>query len=340
MKVNKNLYGKGEKMMKAVQFKKTGSWDELKYTEVETPMPGPSQVRVKTAAISVNFADIMLRKGSYLQTPALPATPGLECSGTIDAVGKNVKGLKAGQRVIVFGPNCYAEYVLGESAQVVPVPDGIDLDDAAALTVNYLSAYHMLHTMADIQKGQTALVYAAAGGVGTAVIQLSKPGGFTVIGLTSTNEKSDFAQNQGADYVINYRRDDVVARVKEVTKDIGVDLILNSVAGNTFARDFEVLAPLGQIVWFGFAAGVPEKTLTELLQTGFRKSVGIRTFVIYSIAQMHPDKMRQSYDVLFQYLKQGTVKPHIHERIPLEDASRAHRMLESGAVTGKLILKP
>jgi NADPH2:quinone reductase len=326
--------------MKAVQIKKTGSWDELKYNEVETPMPGPSQVRVKTAAISVNFADIMLRKGTYLEKPPFPATPGLECSGTIDAVGENIKGLKAGQRVIVFGPKCYAEYVLAESAQVVPVPDGIDLDDAAALTVNYLTAYHMLHSMAGIQKKQRVLVYAAAGGVGTAVIQLSKPGGFTVIGLTSTNEKSDFAKDQGADYVINYRREDVTARVKEITQGIGVELILNSVAGNTFSRDFEVLATLGQIIWFGFAAGAPEKTLTDLLQSGFRKSVGIRTFVIYSIAQMHPDKMRQSYEVLFKYLKEGIIKPYIYERIPLEDAPRAHRMLESGAVTGKLILKP
>jgi NADPH2:quinone reductase len=312
----------------------------LKYNEVETPMPGPSQVRVKTAAISVNFADIMLRKGTYLEKPPFPATPGLECSGTIDAVGENIKGLKAGQRVIVFGPKCYAEYVLAESAQVVPVPDGIDLDDAAALTVNYLTAYHMLHSMAGIQKKQRVLVYAAAGGVGTAVIQLSKPGGFTVIGLTSTNEKSDFAKDQGADYVINYRREDVTARVKEITQGIGVELILNSVAGNTFSRDFEVLATLGQIIWFGFAAGAPEKTLTDLLQSGFRKSVGIRTFVIYSIAQMHPDKMRQSYEVLFKYLKEGIIKPYIYERIPLEDAPRAHRMLESGAVTGKLILKP
>jgi NADPH2:quinone reductase len=331
---------KGEEIMKAVQFKQTGSWDVLKYNEVETPSPEPSQVRVKTAAISVNFADIMLRKGIYLEKPPFPAVPGLECSGTIDAIGKNVKGLKTGQPVIVFGPNCYAEYVLAERAQVVPVPDGIDLDDAAALTVTYLTAYHMLHSIAGIQKGQTALVYAAAGGVGTAVIQLSKPAGFTVIGLTSTNEKSDFAQSQGADYSINYRREDVTDRVKEITRGMGVDLILNSVAGNTFARDFEVLAPLGQIIWFGFAAGAPEKNLTDLLQTGFRKSVGIRTFVIYSIAQMHPDKMRQSYEVLFRYLKEGIVKPHIHERIPLEDAPRAHRMLESGAVTGKLILKP
>jgi NADPH2:quinone reductase len=337
---NQNLYIKGEEIMKAVQIDKTGSWDVLKYREVETPAPGPSQVRVKTAAISVNFADIMLRKGTYLETPPFPAIPGLECSGTIDAIGKNVKGLKAGQPVIVFGPNCYAEYVLAESAGVVTVPEGIDLDDAAALTVNYLTAYHMLHSMADIKKGQTVLVYAAAGGVGTAVIQLSKPGGFTVIGLTSSDEKSAFARRQEADYIINYKREDVVDRVKEITQDTGVELILNSVAGDTFARDFEVLAPLGQIIWFGFAAGAPEKNLTELLQNNFRKSVGIRAFVIYTIAQVHPDWMKQSYEVLFRYLKEGTVKPHIFERIPLEDSPRAHRLLESGAVTGKLILKP
>ena len=326
--------------MKAVQIEKTGSWEVLKYKEVETPAPGPSQVRVKTAAISVNFADIMLRIGTYPTMPPLPAIPGLECSGTIDSVGENVKELKADQPVIVFGPNCYAEYVLAEAAEVVPVPEGIDLDDAAALTVNYLTAYHMLHSMANIKKGQTVLVYAAAGGVGTAVIQLSKPGGFSVIGRTSTDEKLAFAQRQGADYVINYNREDVVARVKEITNGTGVDLVLNSVAGDTFAGDFEVLAPLGQIIWFGFAAGPPEENLTALLQNHFTKSVGIRAFVIYTIAQIHPDRLRQSYEVLYRYLKEGTVKPHIQERIPLAEAPRAHRLLESGSVTGKLILKP
>jgi NADPH:quinone reductase-like Zn-dependent oxidoreductase len=327
-------------MMKAIQIEKTGSWEVLKYKEVETPATGPSQVRVKTAAISVNFADIMLRTGSYPTMPPFPAIPGLECSGTIDSVGENIKELKTGQPVIVFGPNCYAEYVLADTAEVVPVPEGIDLDDAAVLTVNYLTAYHMLHSLAGINKGQTVLVYAAAGGVGTAVTQLSKPGGFTVIGLTSTDEKSAFAQSQGADYNINYKREDVVARVKEITNGSGVDLILNSVAGDTFARDFEVLAPLGQIIWFGFAAGPPEENLVELLQTHFTKSVGIRAFVIYTIAQIRQDLMRHSYELLFRYLKEGNIKPHIHERIPLAEAPRAHRLLESGSVTGKLILKP
>lgn len=326
--------------MKAVQIEKTGSWDVLTYKEVETPEPGPSQVRVKTEAISVNFADVMLRIGTYPTMPPFPAVPGLECSGTIDSVGENVKALKAGQPVIVFGPNCYAEYVLAETAQVVPVPEGIDMDDAAALTVNYLTAYHMLHTMAGIKKGQTVLVYAAAGGVGTAVIQLSKPGGFTVIGLTSTDEKLAFARSQGAHYIINYKRENVTDRVKEITHDIGVDLILNSVAGGTFAGDFEALAPLGQIIWFGFAAGPPEENLAELLQNHFAKSAGIRAFIIYTIAQVHPDRMRQSYEVLFRYLKEGIVKPHIQERIPLAEAHRAHRLLESGSVTGKLILTP
>lgn len=326
--------------MKAVQIETTGSWNVLQYKEVETPEPGPSQVRVKTASISVNFADIMLRLGNYPIMPPFPAIPGLECSGTIDAIGENVKGLKTGQSVIVFGPDCYAEYVLAEADGVVPIPEGIDLDDAAALTVNYLTAYHMLHSMAGMENGQTVLAYAAAGGVGTAVIQLSKPGDFTIIGLTSTDAKVAFAENQGADHVINYNREDVVARVNEITNGSGVDLILNSVAGDTFARDLEVLAPLGQIIWFGYAAGPPEENLTECLQNHFTKSVGIRTFVIYTIAQMHPDLLRHSYEVLFRYLKEGTVKPHIQERIPLAEAPRAHQMLESRTVTGKLILKP
>jgi NADPH2:quinone reductase len=326
--------------MKAIQIENTGSWDVLNFTEVDNPAPGPSQIRVKTASISVNFADVMLRKGTYPMMPPFPAIPGLECSGIIEAVGEKVQGLRAGQPVIVFGPNCYAEYVLAEAAGVIPVPGEIDLDDAAALTVNYLTAYHMLHTMADIQKEQTVLVYAAAGGVGTAVIQLANPGRFKVIGLTSTDKKAAFAQSQGASTIINYKREDVITRVREITNGAGVDLILNSVAGGTFERDFEALAPLGQIIWFGFAAGPPSENLTELLQNNFGKSVGIRAFVIYTIAEMHPDRLRQSYEVLFGYLKKGIIKPHIQERIPLAEAARAHQLLESGSVTGKLILTP
>jgi NADPH2:quinone reductase len=176
--------------------------------------------------------------------------------------------------------------------------------------------------------------------VGTAVIQLAKLAGVTVIGLTSTDEKADFARTQGYDHIINYKVEDVVQRVKEITGGKGADIILNSAAGDTFGRDFEMLAPLGQIIWFGMAAGLPEGNLTELLGMGFIRSAGVRTFMLPSIFDLDPTLMARSSEILFNYLADGKIKPHIFERIPLSEAARAHELLESGTVQGKLILKP
>ena len=152
--------------MKAIQIQQTGSYDVLEYNEIETPSPGANDVLVRVESISVNFADIMLRKGTYPMMPPFPAIPGLECSGIVESVGSEITQIKPGQPVIVFGPNCYAEYVAADAANVIPIPGDISFDDAAALTVNYLTAFHMLHTMGNIKKGQTVLIYAAAGGVG------------------------------------------------------------------------------------------------------------------------------------------------------------------------------
>ncbi len=326
--------------MKAIRIYQTGGADVLQYEDVEKPTPGNGQVLVKVAAASVNFADTMVRRGTYPFMPPLPAIPGLECSGLVEAVGDEVTRVRPGQPVALLGEKCYAQYVLADAASVTPLPEGLDLDEAAAVIVNYATAYHMLHTMAQVQPGQTILVHAAAGGVGTAVIQLAKEAGAKVIGLTSSREKVAYTVQQGIDYIINYRTDDVVKRIMEITYNRGVDLVLNSVAGDTFARDLEVLAPFGNLIWFGFAAGPPEGNLAEQLATHFGKSVGIRTFVIYTVAQSAPDLMAQSLERLFAHLADKKIRPHVHERMPLSEAARAHELLESGAVMGKLILKP
>jgi NADPH2:quinone reductase len=326
--------------MKAIQMHKTGAVDVLKYEDVQTPAPGKGQVLVKVVSASVNFADVMVRKGTYPFMPPLPATPGLECSGIVEAVGEGVPRVRPGQPVVLLGEKCYAEYVLADAASVTPITEELDMDEAAAVIVNYATAYHMLHTMGQIQPGQTILIHAAAGGVGTAVIQLAKEAGAKVIGLTSSREKVEYTVKQGIDYIINYRTDNVVKRIMEITYKKGVPLVLNSVAGNTFERDLEVLAPFGNIIWFGFAAGPPEGNLAEQLGAHFGKSVGVRTFVIYTVAQSAPDLMAQSLDRLFTQLAEKKIRPHIHERMPLSEAARAHELLESGAVMGKLILKP
>lgn len=326
--------------MKAIRIHETGSFDVLRYEDLPTPSPQRGQVMIKLVAASVNFADVMVRRGTYPFMPPLPAIPGLECSGIIESVGEEVTGLSPGQHVVYLGEKCYAERVVADAKSVIPIPDDIDMDEAAAIIVNYATAYHMLHSVGQVQEGQTIFLYAASGGVGTAVIQLAKEAGVKVIGLTSSREKERYAVQQGIDYIVNHRTDDVAKRIREITDGKGVNLILNSVAGNTFARDFEVLAPFGNIIWFGYAAGPPEGNLAEQLGVHFGKSVGIRTFVIYSVVQSAPELMNRSLDHLFTYLAEKRIRPHIQERIPLSQAARAHELLETGAVMGKLVLKP
>lgn len=326
--------------MKAIRFHQPGSFDQLIYEEVDPPVPDQNEVLIKVISASVNFADIMTRKGTYPMMPPLPAIPGVDCSGIVESVGENVSHYQPGQPVAALGQGCYADYMVTNPVAVFPISADIDMDEAASIPVNYLTAYHMMHTMAQVKEGETILAYAAAGGVGTAVIQLAKLTDATVIGLTSTDEKANFAKSQGFHHIINYKTEDVVQRVKEITGGRGVEIILNSVAGDTFGRDLEMLAPLGQIIWFGMAAGLPQENLTEQLGAGFVKSAGIRTFMLYSIFELDPSLAARSSETLFNYLADKKIKPHIYERIPLAEAARAHELLESGKVQGKLILKP
>jgi NADPH2:quinone reductase len=326
--------------MKAIRIHQPGSIDRLKYEDVEPPSPDKDGVLIKVVSASVNFADVMTRRGTYPVMPPLPAIPGVDCSGIVESVGKKATRFRPGQPVAAIARGCYAEYVTANQIAVFPISEDIDMDDAAAIPVNYLTAYHMMHTMAAVGKGQTVLAYAAAGGVGTAVVQLAKLAGVKGIGLTSSDAKAEFAKFQGYDHIINYQTENVVGRVKEMTERRGVDLILNSAAGDTFSRDFKMLAPLGQIIWFGMAAGPPQGDLADHLGAKFVKSAGIRTFMLPSIFERDPALMARSADILFKHLADKRIKPHIHERLPLSEAPRAHELLESGKVQGKLILKP
>jgi NADPH2:quinone reductase len=326
--------------MKAIQLHQPGSFEQLKYEEVDAPVAGKHQMLIKVISASVNFADVMTRRGTYPTMPPLPAILGIDCSGIVESVGEKVTRFHPGQHVTAIGRGCYADYMVNSPAAVFPISDDIDMDEAAAIPVNYLTAYHIMHTMARVGKGQTILSYAAAGGVGTAVVQLARVAGVKVIGLTSTDAKADFARSQGYDHIINYQTADVVRRVKEITEGKGVEIILNSAAGDTFGRDLKMLAPLGQIIWFGMAAGPPQGNLAEQLGAKFVKSAGIRTFMLPSIFELDPALMARSAEILFAYLRDKKIKPHIYKRLPLSEAARAHELLESGKVQGKLILKP
>ncbi len=327
--------------MKVVLAKKKGPPEVLEYVDVKTPKPGKGEVLIKTQSISVNYADIRMRQGlSSIETP-LPLIPGLEASGSVEALGEGVHKFQPGQKVVTIGHSCYAEFVCSNVESVIRIPDTLDMDKAAAFPINYLTAYHMMHTMANLKENQTILLYAAAGGVGTAVIQLAKISDFTVIGLTSSGEKAEYAREQGISYIINHRDEDVVGRVAEITGGKGVDLILDGVGGENFGQNFKMLAPLGQIIWFGHAGGPVSADLLGRLQQNFRKGVGVRVFhLLYSIAQPFPLLMTQSIQLMIDYLIQGKINPNVYKKISLSQAAQAHELLESREVMGKLLLKP
>ncbi len=325
--------------MRAIRVDSAGSFDALQMVEMEMPEPGPGEMVVKTAAISVNFADTMVRRGIYPNMPPFPITPGLEASGTVAAVGDGVTGVAAGQRVVFFGAGAgaYAEAVSVVAHSVVPIPDGVSLGAAAAVPVIYLTAYHMLHSMAKLAAGDTVLVRAAAGGVGTAAGQLCRLAGIRALGTTSSREKADYALSQGYDEVILYTEENVVERVKELTDGRGVDIVLDAVTGPDFADSFEVLAPLGQVIWFGMAAGPSDLDIGQKIRETAGRSLGIRFFVLYSVP---PAEIAASLGRLLGHVSAGEIEPRIHATLPLAEAGRAHELLEGKAVMGKILLEP
>jgi NADPH2:quinone reductase len=278
-----------------------------------------------------------VRRGIYAPMPKLPAILGMEGSGFVEIIGDGLSQHFEGLPVAFMGQNCYAEYVVVNERSLIPLPEWVDLDEAAAFPITYLTAYHLLHTIARAQIGETVLSYAASGGVGIAVAQLANLAQLKTIGLTSSDEKAQFARQQGYDHVINYKTENVVARVREITAGKGVNLILNSVAGKSFGIDFKMLAPLGQVIWFGFADGQVEVDVTKRLAVNYNRSIGIRTFYLHSVPR---DVMLKSIGILLDHLAKKKIKPFIYERIPLSEAARAHQLIESGATMGKVILKP
>ena len=325
--------------MKAVRIHETGGTEVLKYENLPDPEFQSHEVLVKIESISVNFSDTLIRRGLYPYMPEIPAILGNEAAGVITSIGDEVKGLGLGQKVIVFGYPSYATLVAVPGSRVIPLPENIDLNEAAALPIIYQTAYHMLHTVKRIRAGETVLIYAAAGGVGTAVIQLGKLAGIKMIGLTSTDEKAREITNQGIDHVINYKKENVVEKVLELTDGKGVDLILDCVGGPDFGDNFKMMNTMGHLIWFGIAAGNPSTNLLAALGKEPAKSYAVSMFHLYAIIN-NPRLMAESFGTLIGYLAEGKIKPVIHERVPLAEVARAHNILENHENIGKVLLKP
>lgn len=325
---------------KAIIIHRFGTTDVLNYDTVEIPAPGRGELLVRVAASGAGFGDVMLRNGQYPAAPPFPVTLGFDASGTVEAIGDTVADSWLGQRVMVVAPNCNAEYVVCPAVFATPLSDRVSDEAAAAAATNYTTAYHLLHTVSRAEKGESLLVYAAAGGVGSALVQLGKLAGHKVIGLTSTKDKCEFVLNQGADHVINYNSDDVAGRIREYTDGKGIDLVMNSVAGDTLDRDFEIAAPLGRIILLGMSAGPPASDLTAPFLENFGKSLSVQFFGLATLAMNFPEKISKSLEVLAGLLAENRIKPRIHEVLPLSETARAHQMIESARVMGKVILKP
>lgn len=330
--------------MKAVQITETGGPEVLRYIELPTPEPGPGEVLVKAHAIGVCMPETLVRKGAYAWMPPLPVIPGIEMSGTVEKTGGGTRRLRPGQPVFVCArefqqrSGCYAEYLVAREDQLYPLPDGIDLDQAAGLA-NYQVAWHLLNSALKGFQYDSALVIAAAGGVGTALVQLAKAYGKRVIGVVSSDTRAAFVRAQGADDVVNRKNGNLVGQVMQLTAGRGVDLVLDSVGGANMTALFDCLDRFGLLMLYGRLEGPPTGDIHGAIAKAPWRSAAFRYFTMHTLDDWPELRARCTLD-LIRLLHAGAIRVPIYERIPLSEAARAHRVFESGQVMGKLIMKP
>ncbi|PSL22120.1 quinone oxidoreductase family protein [Shimia abyssi] len=327
-------------MSYAVEITQSGDPEVLKKVTRAIDQPGAGEVLIRNHAGAVNFIDTIIRRGEMPEgmMPELPHVPGVEGAGTVVALGDAVRGLAIGDRVAWMGPigaGGYGTHSIIGSPYVTKI-GALDFNLAAAVPVNAMTAYHMLVNLGDATAGKSVLVHAAAGGVGTMIQHIAKHLGLTVIASVST-EKVDYAKEQGADYVIDYKSEDVASRVMALTHGKGVDLSMNPISGETLKADLETLAPLGTVVIFGFLAGAPVGTFGDDLAKQFQKSVAVRVSDIYTYFGNQPEAFNADLATVFDLLGQGILRPQI-TTLPIAQAAEAHRRLEAGETTGKLVL--
>jgi NADPH:quinone reductase len=329
--------------MKLIQVDKPGPPGVMHILDVPVPEPKPGEVLIRAHAIGVGMPDCLIRAGTYSWMPPLPVTPGTELAGTIEKVGDGVTTRHVGQRVYTTARERphrgghYAQYVATPAEATFILPDNVAFDAAAALA-NYQVAYHIFNDALHLKKGQTVLIYAAAGGMGNALIDLAKVFGLTVIGVVSSDDKARFARDLGADHVVNRKTDKIDQRIDAITGGRGVDAIIDPVGGPSIPGNLEFLAPCGTLVVYG---GLGGKAPLDL-QTTMRKSKNspaLRQFSIHTWDHLVEER-RAGMRALIDMLAAGKLHPRIHARLPLAQAARAHEMLEGGEVLGKLLLTP
>lgn len=320
----------------AIRIYETGGPDKLKWEEVQVGDPGPGQVRVRNAAVGLNFIDTYHRSGLYPMQ--LPLTLGSEGAGVIEAVGPKVKEFKVGDRVAYAGPiGAYAEMVLRPADRLVKIPAGIDDKVAAAIMLKGMTSWYLCRRTYKVKAGDTILVHAAAGGVGQILCQWAKHLGATVIGTVGSEEKAALAKKAGCRHVVVTSQEKFVDRVKAITKGKGVPVVYDGVGKDTFMESLDCLSPLGMMVSFGNASGaVPPFNLGILAQKG---SLFLTRPTLATYTASRDDLVRAARD-LFAVVKSKAVKISINQTYPLREAAQAHRDLEARKTTGSTVLLP
>ncbi len=323
-------------MAGAIRIHETGGPEVLRFEQVEVGAPGPGQVRLRQTAVGLNYIDIYYRTGLY-PPPSLPFIPGMEAAGVVEAVGPEVSDLAVGQRVAyAAGPlGAYAEVRLMPADRLVPLPDNISDDTAAAMMLKGLTAQYLLRRTFKVQPGQTILFHAAAGGVGLIACQWAKHLGATVIGTVGSDAKAELAKAHGCSHTIRYDQEDVAARVRELTGGQGVPVVYDSVGQATFEASLDSLAPLGMLVCFGQSSGPIAPINTGILAQKGSLFLTRPTLMTYTAARS--DLLAMAAE-LFEVVARGAVKIEINQRFALRDAAEAHRALAGRQTTGSSLL--
>jgi NADPH2:quinone reductase len=320
--------------MKAIQVTETGGPDVLVWTEVPDPTPGEGQVVVEVGAAGLNYIDTYHRTGLY-EAP-LPFTPGMEGAGTVVAVGDGVDSLTVGDTVAwTSNLGSYAELVAMPADTVVPVPANVGMETAAAVMLQGMTAHYLVTDTHHLAAGQKCLIHAGAGGVGLLLIQMAKLKGATVFTTVGSGEKADLALRAGADHVILYRDVDFGDEVERIAGERALDVVYDGVGQSTFRRGLDLLKPRGMMATFGNASGPPEPiSPLELAPSLFLT----RPSLFHYIADR--SELMARADELFSWIGDGKLKVRIGTRMPLEEAAKAHKMLEGRQTTGKVVLTP
>ena len=322
--------------MKAIRIAQYGDPSVMQLVDVPEPKPGPGEALVRVHSAGVNYADIYFRTGAGRAPIPFPYTLGMEGAGVVEAVGERVGEVKVGDRVSYTTRELgsYAEYHVVNAMSLVLLPKELSFEDAAAVTLQGLTAHYLLHDFYPIKRGSIVLVHAAAGGMGLLLVQWLKHMGAVAMGTVSTQAKAQVARAAGADHVILYAQDDFAEEAKKLTNGRGVDYVIDGVGKTTFTRNLDALRVRGWATIFGMASGPADPISPNALAA---KSITISGGALFNYTATREELLRRMNDVL-KGLREGWLKLRVEHAFPLAQAAQAHRLLEGRQTTGKLIL--